>query len=71
MKFVKGDDYQESGATVRTFGITQLEGYKVRPDLDHTNKIEVMGDEKLRDLIIDLLNQESMNMGLQARRPGK
>ncbi len=71
MKFIKGDDYQDPGATVRTLGITQLEGYRVRPDLDHTNKIEVMGDESLRNLIIDLLNQESVNRNLQARRPEK
>ena len=47
MEYTRGDDYKDGDYA--TYGITYG---------DHTNKIEVHGDETLRDAIIELLNHE-------------
>jgi hypothetical protein len=44
----RGDDFLEENADYITYGITIG---------NHTNKIQVYGNEKLRDLIITLLRQ--------------
>jgi hypothetical protein len=46
MKYEKGDDWQKYEDTFCTYGITCG---------DHINKIEVFGDELLRDRILDFL----------------
>jgi hypothetical protein len=52
--YSKGDDYKEDFADYKTFGIS--ENKRVDNRLLHTNKIEIYGDEELRDKIIKLLN---------------
>ena len=51
MKYTKGDDFQESTCDLKTFGINENNS-----DETHANKIEIYGDEKLRNRILDLLN---------------
>ena len=55
MKYKKGDSHRDHGDDLKTYGITETddEGATV-----HGNKIEVYGDIKLRNKIIDLLNKE-------------
>ena len=49
--FTKGCDYTEENATFKTYGI----------NVDRwENKIEVYGDEELRDQLIDLLNKTAL-----------
>jgi hypothetical protein len=54
--YIKGDDFLEKGVAYHTFGITEQS--KEKNIEDHTNKIEVYGDSKLRDKIIKLLNRK-------------
>lgn len=53
VSYREGDDYLEENASVRTYGITELNG-----DNSHYDKIEIHGDPYLREKIIKLLNQE-------------
>jgi len=46
MKYKSGDDYKDYDADYPTYGISCG---------NHTNKIEVYGDAKLRDEILDFL----------------
>lgn len=56
-RFVKGDDYQDPGMQFTAYGINDNEAVVDQSITDHANKIEVYGDEKLRDLILKLLNK--------------
>lgn len=50
--YIKGKDYNDPNASHTVYGIT-----KVNSSVHHFNMIEVFGDEKLRDEIIELLNE--------------
>lgn len=50
-KFIKGDDFLESGKDSKTFGI-----HNETPGEEWGNQIEVYGDEELRDLVLELLH---------------
>jgi len=47
MKYTLGEDYKKDNVDLTTYGIN----YK-----KHVNKIEIYGDEKLRNEILNLLN---------------
>lgn len=51
--FVVGDDYSETADAMHTYGITE----KHKNEPSHVNKIEVYGDQSLRNLVILLLNR--------------
>lgn len=51
-KYEVGDDFKDRGASMMTFGITEI-GVET-----HSNKIEVYGDAVLRDRILELLNKD-------------
>ena len=57
--YERGDDFKGKNETFRTYGITEFESAEKDGVLfgEHTNKIEVYGDLKLRDRIIKLLNK--------------
>lgn len=50
-QYRQGMDYK-SGSLI-TYGITEIEESNL-----HSNKIEVFGDPELRDVIVELLNQQ-------------
>ena len=52
MKYKSGDEYKDDDATYKTYGITED---------DHINKIEIHGDEKLRNKILDFLNSSQQD----------
>ena len=56
MKYELGDEYRDDPSDFITYGITCG---------DHVNQIEVHGDEKLRDMILDLLiaSQPTIEVG--------
>ena len=56
--YEKGKSYKEKGRDYKTFGITEIDD-DVNSNGHHHNKIEIYGDKKLRNLIINLLNSES------------
>ncbi|MDF2809541.1 MAG: hypothetical protein K0S56_572 [Microvirga sp.] len=74
--FTKGDDVLKVGDDHKTFGITQTPGTGLAAV--HTNKIEVYGDEELRDRILAILSlpavaddrQEIINAILALPPPG-
>ena len=56
--FEKGDDFNEPMASRRTYGINKLTDTGDDVPQIHWNAIEVYGDEKLRDCIIEMLNKK-------------
>jgi hypothetical protein len=54
-RFVKGIDYKEKGASYKAYVIDDNGTDKIP---SHGSKIEVFGDRKLRDKIINLLNSQ-------------
>lgn len=65
VRYVKGDDYLVDSAEFKTFGIdvSEFDPFRYsphKPGADgegwHHNKIQVYGDEALRDRILSLLN---------------
>lgn len=51
MKYTIGSDFQESTCDLKTFGINENDSGEI-----HDNKIEIYGDEELRNQILDFLN---------------
>ena len=55
--YEKGDDFQVKSCDLKTFGITEVIPINSNCKGEvHTNKIEVFGDEELRDTILSFLN---------------
>jgi hypothetical protein len=67
--YEKGDFFQDKDNDFKTYGITEIDS-EMRPQMPHTNKIEIYGDKKLRDKIIRLLNKDEKkrNHGLKDKQ---
>ncbi len=58
--YVKGDNYKDPKNDYWTYGITEFDMNAVLDsDKEHAQKIEVYGDENLRNEIIGLLNERT------------